>query len=525
MADLNFKYGVSANLKTTDITNGTIYVTTDERSMYVDLNNQRFRLGDVLFYENLQDLADDKKSWYINSLAYIKDKKILAYYDGSAWININDPAELIAGISTLENNLSAEISNRTAAITGLQTSLNEEVTRAKQAEEANANNIANIQTEIGEKSANNNATSIWAAIENLSGSSSTSLEALEKRITDEEAARIAADNGFDTRINSNFEAISDLDTKIDNTLQEAKEFASSEANDAIKEVLGTSNDSETTITVNGVRKYAETLNNNTAASVSALSANVEDNYETKDAASAKLTEAKTYADTKKAEVIGTSSDTKSSDTIYGVKKYADSLKAAIDTAYQTADTALDARLDIVEAFFNSLDNSTEAIDTLQEIQAYIASDETGAAEMLASINKLKDIVAGIGGDSDTYKTVISYITDQINALEINTYAKQTALNALSETVDENTSAISAINNGSTGILAQAKEYADIKKSEVIGVNGDADTANTIYGVKALIATEKDSVISTAAADATSKANAAYTNAKSYTDTKLTWGTF
>ena len=43
--------------------------------------------------------------------------------------------------------------------------------------------------------------------------------------------------------------------------------------------------------------------------------------------------------------------------------------------------------------------------------------------MLASINKLKDIVAGIGGDSDEHKTVISYITEQIEALEIETYAK------------------------------------------------------------------------------------------------------
>lgn len=54
-----------------------------------------------------------------------------------------------------------------------------------------------------------------------------------------------------------------------------------------------------------------------------------------------------------------------------------------------AEAALDARLDTVEVFFESAlkdSDGQQVIDTLKEIQDYIKSDETGAANMLASIN-------------------------------------------------------------------------------------------------------------------------------------------
>jgi hypothetical protein len=37
MSTLNFKYGTVDNLKNVDLNTGCIYVTTDEKSMYVDL--------------------------------------------------------------------------------------------------------------------------------------------------------------------------------------------------------------------------------------------------------------------------------------------------------------------------------------------------------------------------------------------------------------------------------------------------------------------------------------------------------
>ena len=78
-----------------------------------------------------------------------------------------------------------------------------------------------------------------------------------------------------------------------------------------------------------------------------------------------------------------------------------------------AEGLLSGRLDTVETFFKAIEAPDETIDTLAEIVSYIESDKSGAAEMAGNIQT-------------------------------------------------NTNAIAAINNESTGILAQAKTYADNK---------------------------------------------------------------
>ena len=75
------------------------------------------------------------------------------------------------------------------------------------------------------------------------------------------------------------------------------------------------------------------------------------------------------------------------------------------------ESGLDERLTEVETFFAVVEQPDEVIDTLSEIVSYIESDKTGANAMLDSIGK-------------------------------------------------NTTAIAAINNTETGILAQAKSYTD-----------------------------------------------------------------
>jgi hypothetical protein len=74
-------------------------------------------------------------------------------------------------------------------------------------------------------------------------------------------------------------------------------------------------------------------------------------------------------------------------------------------------------------------------------------------------------------------------------------------------------------------LASAQSYADTKKAEVIGDATSTKDSDTVKGAKLfasdVAATAKAEAISTAAADATSKANAAEAAAKSHAETKAT----
>lgn len=133
----------------------------------------------------------------------------------------------------------------------------------------------------------------------------------------------------------------------------------------------------------------------------------------------------------------------------------DYLKAADKTELANA---IKTEKDRLDTFMADADVSAQAVDTLKEIQSYITKDGQAAAKMT------EDIAA-------------------------------------------NKTAIAAINNETTGILAQAKEYADTQ---------DGTLHDTITGE---IATAKSEAISAAASDAASKDSALETKLQGKIDLK------
>lgn len=154
------------------------------------------------------------------------------------------------------------------------------------------------------------------------------------------------------------------------------------------------------------------------------------------------------------------------------------LQGGIDT---NAD-AIAAVKEDVDAFFADADMTESAKDTLKELQAYIASDETGAAAMTASIRQNADDIDAVEGRLDTAEGKITTAEGKIAA---------------------NEQAISALQGEDTTI----KGRIDALESAV-GESGS---------VAEDIGTAKQEAIDAAAADATSKANTAETNAKGYAD--------
>lgn len=181
MANLNFKYGSSwANLKDQAISNGTIYVTTDEKAMYVDLNGARHRLGQIIDFQTWDDFnaktttpPQSPDAYY-----YIIDQNALLRYDSvnGKWNQINTTSEVEADISslqgaintltttvntntsdisklksadeTLQKNIDTEAAARAAKDTELEEAIKAEQARAETAEAANASSISNLNTKV-----------------------------------------------------------------------------------------------------------------------------------------------------------------------------------------------------------------------------------------------------------------------------------------------------------------------------------------------------------------------------------------
>lgn len=88
MANVLFKKGLLAGLKDAPIKEGTIYVTTDERAMYLDVDaSTRIRLGDFIEVANIDALPDTGAN--ASALYYASAENVLAKWSGSAWVQIN----------------------------------------------------------------------------------------------------------------------------------------------------------------------------------------------------------------------------------------------------------------------------------------------------------------------------------------------------------------------------------------------------------------------------------------------------
>lgn len=88
MAVVSFRKGLVANLPAT-YTEGTLYATTDERALYLDISNsQRIRFGDFQEFATLQALqANTNPS--ATALYYVTELNVLAKWNGSGYVQIN----------------------------------------------------------------------------------------------------------------------------------------------------------------------------------------------------------------------------------------------------------------------------------------------------------------------------------------------------------------------------------------------------------------------------------------------------
>lgn len=119
MAMLNFKYGLHTNLvaKNADgnlkvpVNNGTIYVTTDEHAMYVDLNDSRIRISQIVSLANITEWQKLTPPYNTECFYYIVDANALLKCNGTnadgtgIWVQINSTAELDNAVKAIDERL------------------------------------------------------------------------------------------------------------------------------------------------------------------------------------------------------------------------------------------------------------------------------------------------------------------------------------------------------------------------------------------------------------------------------------
>lgn len=102
---VRFLSGTLANLATVPVTDGNIYVTTDERVMHVDIGGQRLRLSDIVWVKTTDDLPKTPPATSAQAFYYIENDNILVRYKASSngWSQVNALPDLTSLVHTGSN--------------------------------------------------------------------------------------------------------------------------------------------------------------------------------------------------------------------------------------------------------------------------------------------------------------------------------------------------------------------------------------------------------------------------------------
>ena len=479
MATVAFKKGLLAALPST-YAEGTFYVTTDERAIYLDVDGStRIRIGDFQEVENLEALQDITNP-STTALYYVKDINVLAKYNGTSFVQIN----LDTGATSIE-----VVGDGNTVTAASYDPVTRKITLTKGATHTTAEDVSNaIDLAIGELG-NKEGDTPYANVKDY----------VDTKIADVVAGSI---EGLGDLASKDEVAEADLETALATKIN-------GKAN------VGTADDTSDMDTLKGAKKYADEKAAAVQTEVDALEAKVGTVEEGKTVVQMieEAQEAATYDDTEiKAKV---QANTNAIGVLNGEATVEGSVKKTV--ADEIAKVIADA---------------PESFDTLKEISDWISNHSDDAAAMNSAITALQGILDGIGDtESGEKATVVAYVTDAIAALNIGDYAKAADLTALAGRVTtlEGTSHTHAnkalldtytqTENNLADAVAKKHTHANATELDKIA---DGDKAKW----DAAEQNAKDYADSLASDyDAAGSAAEALADAKEYTDTALTWGSF
>lgn len=220
MALLNFHYGLK-NTMPEAIVNGNLYVTTDERGLYVDLDSKRIHISDLVQLTRAEFAALTADTVVASALYYVIDANALYKYTGVVdgkltWNHINS----VAGVSELLG-AADDAANASGSAFARIAQNAKDITANATAIETNANSIKDI---------NNAKTGIYARAvgyaDDLNTAMDNRVDALEAKfgegegsvadmIQDEATAREAAVNTAVQNLTNNVYEVSSDSVDVD----------------------------------------------------------------------------------------------------------------------------------------------------------------------------------------------------------------------------------------------------------------------------------------------------------------------
>lgn len=480
MVNVMFKKGLLANLPVT-YSEGSFYVTTDERAIYLDVDNStRIRIGDFQEFATLEALrANPNPS--TTALYYVDDINCLAKWNGTDYIQINRDTGMT----------SVEVTGDGNAVTAAVYSADgRKLTLTKGATYMTADDVdEKIAAAVGELGENYENVKAYVDDKTAGIAQESELTKLSGRVTTAEGEIDALQK--DTHTHANAEELAKIEGGDVAKWNAAEQNAKSYTDDTIAGL-------KLAETYEPIGKGAEEAGKVNSALETYKTANDAAVKAAADAAAAAQGEIDTLE-----EKVGAVPDNKT--VVQMIGENAD----AIATLTGSGEGSVDRK--ITDAFndFSTKVTDDAVVNSYKELIDWAAEHGSEAAEMAASITALENIVAGIGGEGEP-ATVIAYVSAAIDALKIGDYAKAKDLTDLAGRVSTIEGKTSAWDNAEKN----AKDHAD-------GLNTAMDTR-----VKVLEAINHDAYkgyADQAEADAVTTANA-YTDAQIAANA-MSWGSF
>ena len=117
MADmLKFRRGTYAQIKDAPLANGTIYIATNEKAMYVDTATERIRIGDFIRVDTVKDITPPYSE---SALYYVEADNALLKYDGTNWKQVNGTDDIRTELSSVKGEVATLKSTVGSAASGL----------------------------------------------------------------------------------------------------------------------------------------------------------------------------------------------------------------------------------------------------------------------------------------------------------------------------------------------------------------------------------------------------------------------